>query len=857
MGTSIRGYWLQLSLKPLAFAIVTGGCTALYMHSAWRALADGASCALLCVLLDMFFARRNAKRLHAAWLGILNDAESGTVLIEFPSTRFHASDEWNAMLGYTREQSPKTRDQFLSLIDPADRAAVEQSFEAHIHQRSESSVVSFRIRRGDGRWHWVRSRGKIIDWYRHGRPKRLIGITWDIDEASRAAEVKAEMAGFMKSTLSSIPSHIAVIDRDGKILLANDSWNRFPGRRGSLGERPAVGDNYLERLRDMAERGDATAREAHAMALSLFANEATEARLEYETGPDKRRSIFKLRMVRFDSTAGPRLTLVNTDITEARTVERSLRESEERWKFAIEGSGDAVWDWNVEQNTVHRSAQFYKMLGLATEAGFGQFDQMQDLAHPEDRALVKAKYAGLISGTQDLCAFEYRLKHNDGSWRWIMARCTVMRRDEARRALRILGVHTDITALKQAESQLRVKQAENRLLALVAEHTTNSVLITDATGHIEWVNRGFEVMTGYKLDEVRGSKPGAILQGPGSDQQAIELMHNRINAGAPLRTKILNYRKDKQPFWASIEIQPVRGGAGEIRHFVGVTDDVTERDKLEAERRLSQKLQSVGQLAAGIAHEINTPVQFVGDSITFLDEAWSDIEPLVRRGPPGADLAGGADTANRSLADEDVDFLLSNFPVAIARAKDGLQRVTGIVRAMKEFAHPDQGDFSRADVNRALQNATVVARNEYKYVGTVTTECGELPAVLCRVSSISQVLLNLIVNAAHALADQGRIPDDGIIALKTRLEGDFVVISVTDNGCGIPDEIRERIFDPFFTSKEVGRGTGQGLAIARAIVVEQHGGRIVVKSKVGEGSTFEVWLPKDGPKWASNATRAA
>jgi signal transduction histidine kinase len=196
--------------------------------------------------------------------------------------------------------------------------------------------------------------------------------------------------------------------------------------------------------------------------------------------------------------------------------------------------------------------------------------------------------------------------------------------------------------------------------------------------------------------------------------------------------------------------------------------------------------------------------------------------------------------------------LLDNFPLALSRAKDGVQRIGGIVRAMKEFAHPEHGDFSHADVNRALENAAIVARNEYKYVGRTIIESASIPAVRCRISSISQVLLNLIVNAGHALADQGHTPETGLITLKTWADGDWVVISVSDNGCGIADDIKDRIFDPFFTSKEVGRGTGQGLAIARAIVVEQHAGRLLVKSALGEGSTFEVWLPKEGPPTTSS-----
>jgi PAS domain S-box-containing protein len=368
-------------------------------------------------------------------------------------------------------------------------------------------------------------------------------------------------------------------------------------------------------------------------------------------------------------------------------------------------------------------------------------------------------------------------------------------------------------------------------------------------------------MTGYSLDEVVGKKPGWVLQGPTTDPACVDLMRRKIAAEEAVRVKVLNFRKDRKPFWASIEIQPIRAAQGAVEHFVAVMEDVTEKEKLEAERRLSQKLQSVGQLAAGIAHEINTPIQFVGDSIAFLDEAWQEIQPFIDHVRSADRAVGEACADSRSdeveLGDEDVDFLLDNFPVALSRAKDGVQRIGGIVRAMKEFAHPEHGDFSHADVNHALENAAIVARNEYKYVGRAIIESTPIPAVRCRISSISQVLLNLIVNAGHALADQGHTPETGHITLKTWADGEWVVISVSDNGCGIADDIKDRIFDPFFTSKEVGRGTGQGLAIARAIVVEQHAGRLLVKSALGEGSTFEVWLPKEGPPDASSVPARA
>jgi len=183
-------------------------------------------------------------------------------------------------------------------------------------------------------------------------------------------------------------------------------------------------------------------------------------------------------------------------------------------------------------------------------------------------------------------------------------------------------------------------------------------------------------------------------------------------------------------------------------------------------------------------------------------------------------------------------------PGSFESCHDGISRITTIVRAMKEFAHPDQREKGDANLNQALRTTLAVAKNEYKYVADVTTELGDLPPVLCHVGDLNQVFLNLIVNAAHAIGDVvGKSGGKGTIRITTSQEGDQVRIDIADTGAGIPEAIRPRIFDPFFTTKEVGKGTGQGLSIARSIVVTKHHGSLTFESEVGKGTTFTIRLP--------------
>jgi signal transduction histidine kinase len=284
--------------------------------------------------------------------------------------------------------------------------------------------------------------------------------------------------------------------------------------------------------------------------------------------------------------------------------------------------------------------------------------------------------------------------------------------------------------------------------------------------------------------------------------------------------------------------------------YTKLESETATRLKLESELRLSQKLESVGQLAAGIAHEINTPTQYVSDSIHFVHEGFNDISSLYNLCKHLIEEWSASNSPNvrfriaQAESAIDLEFLLEEIPKSFQRCFDGIERIASIVRAMKEFAHPDTREKSYADINQAIQNTLTICHSEYKYVADAQTYLADLPRVPCHVGDLNQVFLNLTVNAAHAIASVvGDSGARGKLIIRTALEEDSVKIEFEDTGCGIPESIRDRVFEPFFTTKEVGRGSGQGLAIARNIVVAKHGGTITFQSTPGSGTTFTIMLP--------------
>ena len=281
---------------------------------------------------------------------------------------------------------------------------------------------------------------------------------------------------------------------------------------------------------------------------------------------------------------------------------------------------------------------------------------------------------------------------------------------------------------------------------------------------------------------------------------------------------------------------PLHDANGNVTGMVGTGYDITERKAAEERMASSDRLESIGRLAAGVAHEINTPIQYLNDSVSFIREGVEELLQYID--------TLRASSGQKPEENEDIEYLREELPPAMTRMSEGLARIAEIVRSMKNFSHADQHEMGAVDLNNAIASTLVIARSEYKDCADLETEYGEIPPVVCHGGQINQVVLNLVVNSAHAIADLVKKQGGrGKIRVTTATQGDNVVISITDTGGGIPEGIRARIFDPFFTTKEVGRGTGQGLSIARNVIVKGHSGELDFVTEIGKGTTFYVRLP--------------
>ena len=393
---------------------------------------------------------------------------------------------------------------------------------------------------------------------------------------------------------------------------------------------------------------------------------------------------------------------------------------------------------------------------------------------------------------------------------------------------------------------------ERRDLADFVDHAADSVFVTGADGEIVYANVACERLSGYDRSELIGKNARIFRSERHNDATYVELWKT-IQRGEVWRGRLFKQHKDGTCFEVEESITPIKGLDDARRYFLSIMRSTDNTAKDIERYYMAQKMEAIGELAAGIAHEINTPTQYIGDNLQFLKETFEKLLPLLHAyrksisdHPEEGSSGPNQERPDPLVSKRDLEFLFEEIPGALKESLEGNRKVAAIVRAVREFVHPDSEEKVPVAINHAVENTIALARNEWKYVADIQTDLDPaIDQVLTVPGALNQVILNLLVNAAQAIGEareQGN-KERGTITVATRKTGDTLEIQVKDTGPGIPEAIRSRIFEPFFTTKRPGRGTGQGLAIVRALVSDRLEGSLIFESELGRGTWFMIQIP--------------
>lgn len=520
-------------------------------------------------------------------------------------------------------------------------------------------------------------------------------------------------------------------------------------------------------------------------------------------------------------------------------IRRELAESNQLFKVITENAADMLAVIDRAGNLLYSSPAYQKILGYTPEEL--QLSSPTERIHPEDRqlVLVAAENERLTGRGEQI---EYRVRHKDGTWRTLESAATAIP-DKEGQIEKVIVVSRDITERKQAEE---TKHRSDQLFRSIAENSADLIAVVDQSGHRIYNNPAYERLLGYTQEELKSTISFQQIH-PDDRPMVTQAAERALKTGVG---QIVEYRMQrKDGTYATLESHGsfIRNSHGEIEASVITARDVSDRRMAMQ----NEKLTAIGQLAAGIAHEINTPVQYVSDNITFLSDVWNQLDAAMalRLTPAHASVASDSRPSGAVAAPgppEEWDWLRQQVPKAISQSLEGIRRMSKILGAMRRFSHTGGGEREQVDLNEALDATLTIAQNQIKHIADVETDYQpNLPRLECYADEMNQVFLNLIVNATHAIreASKKQARDRGKLTIRTRQIGKDVQIEIQDNGTGIPLAVQARVFDPFFTTKEVGEGTGQGLAICHDIVVQKHRGNIWFDTELDKGTTFFVRIP--------------
>jgi len=520
--------------------------------------------------------------------------------------------------------------------------------------------------------------------------------------------------------------------------------------------------------------------------------------------------ILKLYSERLVRKLEQKMLQAEREIQAREEAEEALRISNNRLRLALASANIGLWDWNLKTGEIWFSPEWKRQIGYDDHEIANRYEEWESRIHSEDRPYILAEIDACLKGRRPEFQTEFRLRHKDGEYRWIAASGGLISGAD-QNSRRFMGCHMDITERKRAEAE------RERLMAAI-EGAGEIVFITDADGAIQYVNPAFESVTGYTREEVLGQTP-RILKSGKQDLSFYQNLWDTISSGQTWKGQIVNKRKNEELYTEDATISPVCDAAGRVVNYVAVKRDITEHLRLEAQLFQAQKMESVGRLAGGVAHDYNNMLSVI---LGYTELAMGRVDP--------------ADPLRKDLQE-------------ILKAA---RRSTNITRQLLAFARKQTIAPKVLDLNEMVEGMLKMLRRLIgEDIDLAWLPATDLGLVKMDPTQIDQILANLCLNARDAIEGVGKITistrniqcDDVFCAQHAGfVPGKFALLAVSDDGCGMDKETLDKIFEPFFTTKEAGRGTGLGLATVYGIV-SQNNGHITVYSEPGQGTTFNIYLP--------------
>jgi len=757
------------------------------------------------------------------------------------------SEEIYRIFGVQVQEFSFTYTSFLDAVHPEDRDYVETSINEALYENKPYSI-DHRIVLPNGEVRIVHEQADITR-DASGKPILMAGIVQDITERKQTEERVKSLKQQIEFILGATKTGLDIVDSEFNIRYIDPEWKKIYGE--TTGKK--CYEYFVDRDTVCPDCGIVKALENKEVTV-------TEENLVKENN----RSI-QVTSIPFQNDRGEWLVAeVKVDICERKKIEKALSRERNLLRTLVDTLPDMIF--------VKDSAGRFLLANLACARAFGaeiptaligknDFEyfpwEYANKLHTDEQTILRTGQPQIDSETFWL--------DDSGNKHWRLT-TKVPWRDHTDKIAGLVGLNRDITDRKLIEEKLRAEK-EN-LHALFAAAPVGMLLIDENTV-VTHVNDLVAKMVGKKCPDMINCQPGegfncahlcddpqgcghgpACASCPVRDTLEKVLLSGKSIHGVETQFILQVDGKSIHP-WLEISAEPVIIDGR--KHAAVAITNITERKELESQLRQAEKLQSIGRLASGIAHEINTPIQYIGDNIHFLQETFRDMVTVLegygqllaaaKEGTASGDLVAEIESA---ITEADLGYLLEEIPAAMAHSQEGVKAVAEIVKAMKEFAHPGAEAKSDTDLNQAIHSTLTVARNHWKYAVELETQFDpDLPLVSCLPGEFNQVILNLVVNAVDAITEvAGKTPEKkGCIRISTRRDNQWAEICISDTGPGIPEEIQDKIFDPFFTTKEVGKGSGQGLAIARSVIMDKHGGTLVLETEEGKGTTFIIRLP--------------